>query len=56
LRYFYEPTVAVLRGLSIGYVEDPAFNAFFARMDEGLALFMRTVVEVYCDRLEVSSA
>jgi DNA-binding transcriptional MerR regulator len=52
LRYFYEPTVEMLRGLANGYNDDPAFNAFFARMDAGLAPFIREVVEVYCERLD----
>jgi DNA-binding transcriptional MerR regulator len=50
LRYFYEPTFEILRGLAEGYCEDPAFRTFFDRLDRRLAPFIREAVKVYCGR------
>ncbi len=52
LRYFYEPTPEILRGLGGAYAEDPAFAEFFARLDPGLPAFLHRAIEVYCDRLD----
>jgi hypothetical protein len=52
LRYFYEPTVAILRGLGQAYEEHPEFNATFRKMHPRLAGFMRAAIEVYCDQLK----
>lgn len=51
MRYFFEPSVEVLLGLSQGYVEDPAFNSTFQRMHPDLAGFMREAVKIYCQKL-----
>jgi DNA-binding transcriptional MerR regulator len=51
LRYFYEPSVAILRGLGQAYVENADFNATFQRMNPKLAPFMHAAIEVYCDKL-----
>lgn len=55
MRYFYEPTVDVLRGLGQAYVEEPRFRAFFDKLKPGLAPFMRAAIEVYCDGLDASA-
>jgi DNA-binding transcriptional MerR regulator len=52
LRYFFEPSADVLRGLGQGYNDNPQFNATFQRLDPKLAPFMRAAIEVYCDKLE----
>ena len=54
LRYFFEPSVAVLRGLANGYNDNPDFRANFDKMEPRLAPFMRDAVEVYCDKLEAN--
>jgi DNA-binding transcriptional MerR regulator len=51
MRYFFEPTVEVLRGLATGYNDDPRFKATFDKIHPNLAPFIRSAVEVYCDRL-----
>lgn len=53
LRYFYEPTVDLLRGLGDLYNDDPEFNKTIAQFDPGLPAFMREAINIYCDRLEV---
>lgn len=52
LRYFYEPTPEILRGLGGAYAEDPAFAEFFARFDPALPGFLRQSIDIYCDRLD----
>ncbi len=52
LRYFYEPTVEVLRGLGHMYLDDPRFAATFARIHPDLAQFHQKAINIYCDRLE----
>ncbi len=52
LRYFYEPTVERLRGLSQLYCEHPDFRAAFIRIHPALPEFMKLAIGVYCDRLE----
>ncbi len=48
IRYFYEPTVEIMRGLGGAYVEHPGFRAFFDKMNPRLAAFMREAIEAYC--------
>lgn len=48
IRYFYEPTVEIMRGLGQAYVEHPGFRAFFDKMNPRLAAFMREPIEAYC--------
>ena len=51
LRYFFEPSVEVLRGLGNLYNDDPQFNATYQKLDPRLAPFMRSAIEVYCERI-----
>jgi MerR family transcriptional regulator, thiopeptide resistance regulator len=51
LRYFYEPTPEILRGLGRTYAGDPAFAEFFAGFDPGLPDFMHRAIDIYCSRL-----
>lgn len=52
LRYFYEPSVEMLRGLGRMYVDDLRFAANFARIHPDLAQFHQKAIDIYCDRLE----
>jgi len=52
MRYFYEPTTEMLRGLGDLYNDHPEFAANFARMHPDLASFMREAIKVYCQTLE----
>ncbi|MBK9125913.1 MAG: MerR family transcriptional regulator [Chloroflexi bacterium] len=52
IRYFYEPTLEILRGLGEGYNTHPDFIANFARVHPQLAGFMRTAINQYVDDLE----
>lgn len=52
LRYFYEPTVEMLRGLGHMYVDDPRFAATFSRIHPKLAEFHQKAIDIYCDRLQ----
>ncbi len=54
LRYFYEPTPDMLRGLGDLYNDDPDFNANFTRMHPDLAKFMKSAIEIYCQNLPVN--
>ncbi len=49
---FCTVTVDSLRVLADGYNEDARFRATFDRMDPALEPFIRSAVEIYCDRLE----
>ena len=51
LRYFYEPTPEILRGLGHGYAENPAFAAFFEAMHPDLPDFLRRAIDYYVDNL-----
>lgn len=52
LRYFYEPTVEMLRGLGQLYVDHPDFKRNIGQFHPDLPAFMRAAIEVYCDGLE----
>jgi MerR family transcriptional regulator, thiopeptide resistance regulator len=54
LRYFYEPTTAIMRGLGGAYVEHPGFRAFFDKMHPRLAAYMREAIEAYCAEREAA--
>ena len=54
LRYFYEPTVDILRGLGQAYVEHAGFRAFFDKMHPRLAEYLRSAIEVYCAEREAA--
>jgi DNA-binding transcriptional MerR regulator len=51
LRYFYEPTRDILRGLGHLYNEHPDFIATFENMHPGLPKFLEQAITYYCDHL-----
>ncbi|MCC7206639.1 MAG: MerR family transcriptional regulator [Anaerolineae bacterium] len=51
LRYFYEPTPEILRGLGQMYNEHPDFIANFKAMHPDLPEFLSRAVSVYVERL-----
>jgi hypothetical protein len=52
IRYFYEPTLDILRGLGDLYNTDAEFKAFFERIDVDLPAYLQEVIGVYVDALE----
>jgi len=52
LSYFYEPSIARLRGLGQLYVDSPDFAEKFRQLDSNLPEFMRKAINHYCDILE----
>lgn len=55
IRYFYEPSREVLRGLGQMYAEHPDFVATFQRMHPDLPEFLRRATEVYAERAVVGA-
>jgi DNA-binding transcriptional MerR regulator len=53
LRYYYEPSLEVLRGLGNVYNESPDFNATFTAMHPDLPGFLQKAINVYVDKLEM---
>lgn len=51
MRYFYEPSVERLRGLGWGYENDPAFSAFYEKMNPDMPQFIHQAIDYYCDNL-----
>ena len=51
LRYFYEPTPEILRGLGQVYSQHPQFRATFTRMHLDLPDFLTAAIEHYCSHL-----
>ena len=51
LRYFYEPTPEILRGLGQMYNQHPDFIANFQQMHPDLPAFLEQAVTRYCDVL-----
>ena len=51
LRYFYEPTPEILRGLGQMYNQHPDFIATFQQMHPDLPAFLEQAVTHYCDVL-----
>ncbi|MBN1310676.1 MAG: TipAS antibiotic-recognition domain-containing protein, partial [Anaerolineae bacterium] len=51
LRYFYEPSLEVLRGLGNAYNEHPDFNATFTAMHPDLPAFLQQAITHYVDAL-----
>lgn len=49
--YFYDCTPEIFRGLGDLYVQDERFTANIDKHKEGLALFLRDAMHLYCDRL-----
>lgn len=52
LRTWYEPDLAMYRGLGDMYVADPRFTAYYEKYAPGLATFMRDAMHAYCDARE----
>ena len=51
LRYFYEPTPEILRGLGQLYNSHPDFIANFQKLHPDLPAFLEQAIAVYCDKL-----
>ncbi len=51
LRYFYEPTPEILRGLGQMYNQHPDFIANFQALHPDLPAFLEQAVGLYCDAL-----
>jgi MerR family transcriptional regulator, thiopeptide resistance regulator len=52
LRYFYEPTLDILRGLGEGYRSEPGFIAFFQKFHAELPEYLCEAITKYVDDLE----
>jgi DNA-binding transcriptional MerR regulator len=52
LRFFYEPTLEIYRGLGTMYVEDKRFSAYFEKYHPDLHVFMRDAMHAFCDAKE----
>jgi DNA-binding transcriptional MerR regulator len=53
LRYFYEPSLEVLRGLGEAYHDHPDFNATFTAIHPDLPAFLKKAITHYVDVLEM---
>ena len=54
LRYFYEPTLAILEGLGQLYNTSPDFIANFTELHPDLPSFLETAITQYVDDLETA--
>ena len=54
IRYFYEPTLEILRGLAEGYRTHPDFIAFFQQIHPGLPDYLAEGIAQYVDDLETA--
>ncbi|MCU0499084.1 MAG: MerR family transcriptional regulator [Anaerolineae bacterium] len=54
IRYFYEPTLEILRGLGQLYTSHPDFIANFSQLHPELARFMESAIDHYVDDLETA--
>ena len=52
ISHFYQPTLAIFRGLGRGYQEDPAFAAFYEKLHPDMPAFFRQAIDYYCDKRE----
>jgi hypothetical protein len=52
LRYFYEPTLEILRGLGELYNTDARFMANFQKLHPNLPAFLQEAITEYVDQLE----
>lgn len=50
MRYFYEPSMPVLRGLGQMYCDDPRFRANFENFGPEFPEFLRAAIAFYCDQ------
>jgi len=55
LRYFYEPTTDILRGLGQAYSQHPEFRATFTKMHPDLPEFLTAAIDHYCRSLGSSA-
>lgn len=54
LRYFYEPTLDILRGLGMTYNSHPGFIATFAKIHPDLPAYLEAGITQYVDDLETA--
>ncbi|MCL4247507.1 MAG: MerR family transcriptional regulator [Anaerolineae bacterium] len=54
MRYFYEPTLDILRGLGHGYNSHPDFIANFQKLHVDLPAYLETAITQYVDDLETA--
>jgi MerR family transcriptional regulator, thiopeptide resistance regulator len=54
IRYFYEPTLEIVRGLGQLYNTDPAFKAFFEQIHVDLPAYLEAGITQYADDLETA--
>jgi DNA-binding transcriptional MerR regulator len=54
MRYFYEPTLEILRGLGNTYNDHPEFNATFTAIHPDLPPFLQQAINHYVDVLELA--
>ncbi len=54
IRYFYEPTLEILRGLADGYHNSPDFRENFDKMHPDLSAYMLEGITHYVDDLETA--
>lgn len=54
LRYFYEPSLDILRGLGQLYNSSPDFMANFQKIHADLPAYLETVIDHYVDELETA--
>lgn len=54
MRYFYEPTLDILRGLGEAYHTHPDFMAFFQQIHPGLPDYLAEAITQYVDDLETA--
>jgi hypothetical protein len=52
IRYFYEPTLDILRGLGEAYKSEPGFIAFFEKIHPALPDYLAQGITQYVDDLE----
>ncbi len=52
IRYFYEPTLEVLRGLGELYSTNPAFMTHFEKLHPDLPAYLQAAIDQYIDDLE----
>jgi DNA-binding transcriptional MerR regulator len=52
MRYFYEPTLEILRGLGQMYNNDPEFRVFFEQIHPDLPEYLERAITQYVDDLE----
>jgi len=59
LRFFYEPSMQMYRGLAdmyVGYQGDKRYRQYFEKYHKDLPEFMQKAIHIYCDRHEKATA